>query len=216
MKLLIVGCGNVGQFIAHNFKEFNLTDVEIEGFLDDDSERWGGAICGYPVLGGVNQLEKIRNSTSVVVGIGDPRIRKNIIDEYSSGNLLFPNLISKNVWISKEVSLGRGIIIYPGTQINFESSIGDFVIINMNCSIGHNSTISQFSTLSPGVSLGGFTHIEEGVLMGINSATKQGIQIGKNSIVGGMSMIVKDLPANVTAVGVPARVTKKNLSIKMN
>lgn len=213
MKLLILGCGDVGKFIATNFDEFGLSDFELEGFLDDDIEKWGEFICGLPVLGPVSQLLGRTEETAVVIGIADPKVRKYLVREYFSDIISSPNLIAKNTWISKGVSLGKGVIIYPGTQINYETAIDDFVIINMNCAIGHNNIISKYSTLSPGVSLGGFTQIGEGVTMGINTATRQSINIGSDSIIGGMSMVIKNIPENVTAVGIPARVIKQNEKI---
>jgi len=50
--------------------------------------------------------------------------------------------------------------------------------------------------------------IEDNVWLGINSIVMKGVSIGKNSIIGANSVVVKDIPANVIAAGNPCRVIK--------
>lgn len=209
-KLFIVGCGNVGGFVAYNFDTFNSENFEIEGFLDDDTEKHGKVIFDYPVLGGFDLIKSWDKEIAVVIGIADPITKKEVKKRITSPNVCFPSLLSKNAWVSKNVKIGQGAVIYPGVTIDYHVEIGEFVLVNKNCSLGHNSILSRFSTLAPGVCLAGFTHLEECVNVGINSATKQSVHIGKNTIIGGMAMVVKDLPENITAVGIPAKVVKHN------
>lgn len=210
IKLYIIGCGNVGGFLAYNFDNFHLEKFEMQGFVDDDSQKHGKDFFGYPVLGDIELLKNENQQIGVVIGIADPLIKKEIWERVSAPNLIFPPLISKNAWVSNNVDFGQGIVIYPGVTIDYHVVIEDFVLVNKNCSLGHDSKLSKFSTLAPGACLAGFTYLEECVNIGINAATKQGIHIGRNTIIGGMSMVVKDMPANVTAVGVPAKVIKQN------
>lgn len=207
-KLYIVGCGNVGGFVAYNFDNFTTNDFEIHGFFDDDVRKHGKIHYGFPVLGGIDLLNSWDQELAVVIGIANPLIKKEVRERISLGKVIFPALISRNAWISKNVKIGNGVIVYPGVSVNYHAKIGDFSIINMNCAVGHDCTISTYSTLAPGVSLGGFTHIEDCCDLGLNVATKQNIRIGKHSIIGGMSMVINDLPENVTAVGTPAKIVK--------
>ena len=77
----------------------------------------------------------------------------------------------------------------------------------MNCAIGLNSTIGKGSALAPGVNFAGFTFIEPFVEIGIGVSTIQQIRIGEGSIIGGQSMILKNVEYFSTYAGVPA--TKK-------
>jgi acetyltransferase-like isoleucine patch superfamily enzyme len=54
--------------------------------------------------------------------------------------------------------------------------------------------------------LSGNVTIGEGCDIGTNACAIQGITIGDWSIIGAGATVIRDLPANVTAVGVPARV----------
>jgi sugar O-acyltransferase (sialic acid O-acetyltransferase NeuD family) len=135
-------------------------------------------------------------------------VKFKIVKRLEEYGVYFPNFIAKNVWVSNNVNLGKGIILYPGVSINYESVIGDFVIMNMNCAVGHNCTVESYTTLAPGVNLGGYTHIEESASIGIGVSTIQKVRVGKSSIVGGQSMLVKNVTPGSTVVGVPAKVIK--------
>lgn len=206
--LIIIGAGNVGGFLAYNLIEF---PYNIIGFLDDDPEKHGKVLYGYPVLGGVDDISEYitEGFLNVIVGIANPKVKMAIVEKCKGLPILFPTIIMENVWLSERVSAGKGVVLYPGVSVNFETTIEDFVILNMNCAIGHNCHISKYSTLAPSVSLAGFTYLENCVDMGINSATLQNVRIGNSSVIGGMAMVIDDIPSNCTAVGVPARVIKQ-------
>ncbi len=205
--LVIIGAGDVGKFVAYHISD--LSEFRVIGFLDDDKSKWGVCYNSFPVLGDWTYLKKLKD-ISVAVGIANPisklKIWNNIKD---IPGLEFPNLIHSHSWIGENVSLGKGNIIYPGTMINYEAEIGDFVTINMNCAIGHNCKIENFATLSPGVNLGGFTHIGESSFVGIGANTIQSTKIGTKCTLGGGSMIIKDIPDGCTVVGNPGKVIKK-------
>jgi sugar O-acyltransferase (sialic acid O-acetyltransferase NeuD family) len=210
-KLLIIGAGNVGKFIAYNINQFTVS-YEIIGFLDDDSVKLGNIIAGYKVLGSVESLNEFsEKEIALVLGIAFPEAKSKIKTRYSHLAFDFPNLISIKSWISNGVLLGKGCIIYPGVCINYESEIKDFVVVNMNCSIGHNCKLDSFVSMAPGANLGGGTHLKRGVEFGIGASTIQNIKVGENSIIGGQSMLIKNVGENKIAAGVPASI-KKSLS----
>jgi len=207
-KLLIIGAGNVGGYLAYNMEEFG--DYQVLGFLDDDVRKHGKIIYGTTVLGGIDSLSQYLKSdpVSVAIGISSPIAKESVLQRLSIYDLHYPSFIARTAWLSKRVTLGRGCIIYPGVSINYQTTIGEFVIMNMNCAIGHDCTIERFTTLAPGVNLGGFSYLEEGVEMGIGAATKQRIRIGKNSVVGGQSMLVRDVVPFTKVAGVPGKQLK--------
>ena len=203
--LIIIGAGNVGAFLAYNLDLFE-GQYNLLGFLDDDDQKIGMQIAGYPVLGKVEDIQNYPAGTAVAVGIASPLTRKRIVDKISHLPLDFPNFIARNAWLSKAVKLGKGVIIYPGVSINYESVLGDFVIINMNCALGHNAILADCCTLAPGVNFGGFTTLDECVDVGIGASTRQNTRIGRNSIIGGQAMVIGEVPEGAVVKGVPGRV----------
>lgn len=203
--LVIIGAGNVGGFLVLNQDLFK-TNYNIIGFLDDDPAKLHKKFWNIPVLGTVRDIKKFE-AYSIAIGISNPRIKKELVKKIDS-TFNFPSFISKNAWISNKVTIGKGVIIYPGVSVNHESVIEDFVIINMNCAIGHDVTIQKNSSLAPGVNLGGFTYIEPNVDIGIGAATLQKIRIGEGAIIGGQTMLISSVAKGATVVGVPGRVIK--------
>lgn len=205
-KLIIIGAGSVGGFISYNIEEFK--EFEILGFLDDDPSKHGKIVYGYKVLGNIDNIDEYISNEKVyvVIGIANPFDKEKIAVKLLDKRVEFPNLISSNVWMSSEVKIGKGVILYPGVSINYGTVIKDFVIINMNCAVGHNCIINDYSTLAPGVNLGGHTFIGSTSEIGIGVSTRQGITIGNKSIIGGQSMVVKDVKEGVKVKGVPASI----------
>ena len=206
-KLIIIGAGNVGGFLANNISLF-LGNYEIIGLLDDDPAKQGETLWGLEVLGPTDRITDFQGC-SVAVGIAFPSSKKKILERLDLEKFNFPSFVSSNAWISHDVEIGRGVIIYPGVSVNYGSRIGDFSVINMNCALGHHASLNKYCALAPGVNLGGITSLGEGVDMGISSATKQSITVGCNSVIGGQAMVLHNIPDNVTAVGIPAQIIRR-------
>lgn len=203
--LYIVGAGSVGGHIASNPLLYGLEDVEIV-FIDRDPNKIGKTFVGKPISGPVESLLDIKDPISVVIGAAFPNIKRRVFKKLSSNqNVFFPSLIAKNAWVSKGVELGKGVIVYPNSSVNYGSVLEDFCILNMNCAVGHECHIGKFTSLAPGVHLGGHTVIGEGTEMGIGSSTKQSVHIGDHVVVGGQSMVVKNIDSGLKVKGVPAK-----------
>lgn len=116
----------------------------------------------------------------------------------------FPRLISQFARFM------TGIEIHPGAKIGK----GLFIDHGMGVVIGETSEIGENVTLYQGVTLGG-TGKERGkrhptlgnnVLVGVGAKVLGAITIGDNARIGANAVVLKDLPPNTTAVGVPAKV----------
>ena len=108
-----------------------------------------------------------------------------------------------------------GIDIHPaakiGRRVFIDHGIG--VVIGETTEIGDDVLIYQQVTLG-GVSLShGKRHptIEDGVVIGAGAKVLGNITIGKNAKIGANSVVVKNVPPESTAVGIPARVVSKGL-----
>lgn len=204
-KLIIIGAGSVGKYIAYNRDDFEI-QFDIVGYLDDDASKHDTIIAGFPVLGSVSKIaEYSGKGYALVWGIAFPEVKNTLFQKYKQLDFEYPNFVSSNAWISNGVTIGEGCIIYAGCSINYETQVEDFVVMNMNCAIGHNCSIGSFSSLSPGVNLGGNTKIGKQVELGIGCGTLQGISIGDSVKVGGQAMVTKILGKNQIVKGVPAR-----------
>lgn len=126
---------------------------------------------------------------------------------YQKGLRFLPRLIS---------GLGQfltTIDIHPAASIGHRVFIdhGVGVVIGETAVVGDDVLIYQQVTLG-GVSLTkGKRHptVEDGVVIGAGAKILGNIIIGANSKVGANSVVIKNVPADSTAVGIPARVLKR-------
>ena len=107
-----------------------------------------------------------------------------------------------------------GIEIHPAAHIGK----GVFIDHGSGVVIGETSEIGDGCTIYQGVTLGG-TSLSHGkrhptlgrnVTVGVNASVLGAIVLGDNAKVGGGSVVVKDVPANATVVGVPARIVAQD------
>lgn len=107
-----------------------------------------------------------------------------------------------------------GVEIHPGAKIGRRLFIdhGMGVVIGETCEIGDNVTIFQGVTLGGTGNEKGKRHptVKDNALISTGAKVLGSITIGENSKVGGGAVVVRDVPANCTVVGVPGRVVVRD------
>lgn len=101
-----------------------------------------------------------------------------------------------------------------GFALGHETDIGAFsyinalngVVIENNVQIGSHCSIYSVSTID---NSSGKVVLKENCRIGSHSTILPGVTVGKNSVVGAQSLVNKDIPDNVIAFGVPAKVIRK-------
>jgi serine O-acetyltransferase len=117
-------------------------------------------------------------------------------------------------WISQRASKKTGIEIHPAVKIGkrFFIDHGTGVVIGETAVIGDDVTIYQGVTLGGTGKDTGKRHptIGNNVMIGAGAKVLGPLEIGDNSRIAAGAVVLHDIPANSTAVGVPARVVKKD------
>lgn len=107
-----------------------------------------------------------------------------------------------------------GIEIHPGAKIGK----GLFIDHGMGVVIGETAEIGDYCLLYQGVTLGG-TGKEKGkrhptlgnnVMVGAGAKVLGPFKVGDNAKIASNAVVLKEVPANCTAVGVPAKIAKCN------
>ena len=117
-------------------------------------------------------------------------------------------------WISQCGRFWTGIEIHPG------ATIGKCLFIDhgMGVVIGETTIIGDNCTLYQGVTLGGtgkdkgkrHPTLGDNVLVGAGARVLGPISVGNNSKIASGAVVLKDVPENSTAVGIPARVVRRD------
>ena len=205
--LVIIGAGGFAREVAWLVEEINEVDKEwnLLGFLDENKNNHGLRLNSYPVIGGLEFLEK--NEVFYVCAIGNSKVRKQIIQKIEKSNATPATLVHPSVMISKKyTTIGEGTIICAASIITV--NLGKHNIVNLDCTIGHDVVTEDFVTVYPSVNISGNCNIGECTELGTGTQIIQGKNIGENVIVGAGSVVVKDIEANKTVVGVPAKIIK--------
>jgi serine O-acetyltransferase len=107
-----------------------------------------------------------------------------------------------------------GIEIHPGAQIGR----GVFIDHGMGVVIGETAIVGDYALIYQGVTLGG-TGKESGkrhptlgdhVVVGTGAKVLGNIQLGNNARIGAGSVVLRDVPADCTVVGVPGRIVYRS------
>ena len=212
MQVVILGAGGFAREVLDILMARNAisSQYEILGFIDENADRWGRVLNGYPVLGGFEWFgTRDRAQIRAICGIGNPAVRRKLVQKALALGLRFCTVVHPTAVLTPFVELGEGVVVTAGCIFTNQIKVGNHVHVNLDCTIGHDVIVEDFCTVAPGVHVSGNVHIKTGCDIGTGAVIIQGITIGEWSIVGAGAVVTKDIPANTTAVGVPAKVIKE-------
>jgi UDP-N-acetylglucosamine acyltransferase len=109
------------------------------------------------------------------------------------------------------VEIGDGTVIREyatinrGTVQSFKTTVGRNCLIMSYVHLAHDCHVGNHVILSNVVQLAGHVTVEDRAIISGLSAAHQFVRIGRNSFIGGMSRVAKDIPPFLKAVGSPVK-----------
>lgn len=209
-EIAIYGAGGFGREVKMLIDQINKVDNKYNfiGFFDD-GYKIGEKINGYPVLGGINELNNFRSDLQLVFSLASPVVKEKLLKSIFKRNITYPILIHPNCLVGDDnVIIGEGSIICAGNIITVDIKIGNHVILNLGCTVGHDTVIGDFSSFMPSVNISGEVIIHRGVYCGTGAKIINQLEIGEYTTIGAGAVVAKSLPAKCTAVGIPAKPIK--------
>lgn len=208
-KIAIVGTGGFAREVLTLINDINghKPQYKVMGFVDADKSL---TIHGLPVIGDDNEVNQSKEPISLVIAVGEPKMKAKIREKYNNPLISFPTLVHPSVLIGdkKSVEIGEGNIICAGCILTTDILIKDFVTLNLMCTVGHDTIIGSYSSFMPSVNISGEVIIKKSVYVGTGAKIINQLEIGEKTIVGAGAVVSRSLPANCTAVGVPAKPIK--------
>ena len=147
--------------------------------------------------------------------------------EIGRDSVIYPfTVIERDVRIGKRCSVGPFAHLREGTRVSDDVTLGNFIEIN-RADIGAKTFIKHFSyigdamvgarvNIGAGTVTANFdgrskhtTVIKDNALIGSDTILVAPVKVGRGALTGAGSVIIKNIPDNKKAVGVPARILKE-------
>lgn len=210
-ELIIIGAGGFGREVLGYALDMIAFQPDlpwkIKGFIDDNKNSLKEYNLEYDVIETISD-HKVNENNVYICAIGDPKIKFDICKRFIRQGAEFVNIIHPSARIGRTCNLGIGDVICPNAVLTENVTVGDFVAINCHSNCGHDSIVGDGCTLSVFCDVTGFVQLSQCVFMGSHASICPGNKIGEYSKLGAGVVVISDIPSNVTAIGVPAKVIK--------
>lgn len=202
-KLWIYGASSHGLVIAESAI---AAGWQVMGFLDDHASPGSTHMALR-----VEKPGSIKPSadSQLIIAIGDNATRQQIQSQMITAGWAMANIIHPQAWVSPSATLGQGIYVGPMAVINSQANVEDGVIVNSASVVEHHAQLEAFCHICPRAAMAGHVRIGSLTLLGTGAAVRPRISIGRRCIIGAGAAVVCDIPDDITATGVPARVVQR-------
>ncbi|MHA1973412.1 MAG: DapH/DapD/GlmU-related protein [Candidatus Hodarchaeales archaeon] len=202
-----------------SIKIYGNSSIGVNTILDTN------VIIGYPT----------RGKTKGLMNTDKKSLELDIeFDSLSSGSIIGKfnhirpfTIIYEDSILKDNVETGTSVVIRENCFIGEGSIIGSSTILDSGVTIGKNARIQSNNFIPPKIDIGDnvflgpnvrfandkypvssrliSTTVEDGVAIGIGSIIMPGITIGKRAVIGGGSLVTKDVEKETVVIGNPAR-----------
>lgn len=207
-NIILVGSGGCMRELLWQIEEANkrMPRYTVLGYIDLVEDLAMDAVGHCKYLGDDDYLLKLPMKTGVVICIGSPEKRRDLVAMYRQNpNLYFPSIVLSDEGMAPDYSIGEGSIVSRDCTISTNVTIGNFVFVNIGSIVCHDTVIGDYTTLAPRVTLCGNVEVGGMSYVGVSSTVKQGITIANGVTVGAGAVVVDDVDKYLTVVGIPAR-----------
>lgn len=190
-------------------KEFNVLAfvVDEEFFNNTHSSVMGVTVKSSEYL----YKEAVNDAPCVVIAIANAAARMACFNRLKQMPYLsFPPIVHPSCNIAPDAKIGDGTLIHTKCTITVGVTIGQCVLLNGQVTIGHDAVIDDFVTIMPRCDISGNVKIGKCASIGAKSFVLEGKRIGENATAAPGSIILRNVPPNVTVMGNPAKIFLKH------
>lgn len=208
VDLLVVGASGHACVVA----EAIGSQYRLSGFVDGNAD--GRMVAAYgPLIGKLDMVGRWlaeHENGAVHVAVGDNDSRRRVVAglREAHGRIRFATVIHARAWVSPQSVIGAGTMICAGAIVGAGAVVGEHCILNTLSSLDHHGRMGKFASLAPAAATGGRVTIGAGSAIGMGAMIHQNIKIGDDSVIGGQSLVNRDLPDRVVAFGSPCQVQR--------
>jgi serine acetyltransferase/acyl carrier protein len=102
------------------------------------------------------------------------------------------------------VQLAGEVSVYQHGTIGAAASVGPSSVVLVGAVVGHGCEVGRGCVVAPNAVINARVVLEDGVYVGSNASILPDLRIGAGATIAGNTLVVSDVPAGATALGVPA------------
>jgi acetyltransferase-like isoleucine patch superfamily enzyme len=170
----------------------------------------GGLFKGKPFFSDADWPARIRalGIRRVLPLVPDNVERLRAIRRCAAEGLELVSAVHPSVLVLEQALLEPGVWINAGTIVGYKAEVRAGALLNTAVRIDHHSIVETCAQLDPGVVTAGNATIRRCAHVHTAAVLRNRVEVGEGAIVGAGAVVIADVPAWSTVVGVPARVIR--------
>lgn len=212
MVLAIFGAGGLGREVLETVNSLQRAWQRWESvfFVVDTPEGDPGrTVRGVPVREFAEFTAAFPpEECEFVIALGEPVYREKLFREVKERGYPLATIVHPGASVAASAKLGEGVVVQEFAGVGPDTSLADNAFIQPFAVVGHDSTVGRSSVCSTYAGVMGNCHIGDRTYLGVHVAVREKTNVGSDSIIGMGSMVQRDIPDNVIAMGNPARPMK--------
>ncbi len=203
-ELLILGAGGHAAVVAES--------AERAGWRVIGCAAESGALpmtasnIGDPDGAGAAGIDAaVARGVRLHAAVGSAEVRARWVQRFGAPS--FATVVDPSSSVSPSATVADGASIGAGAVVQARAVVGAGAIVNTRAVVEHDCAVGPFAHIAPAAVLCGSVTVGAWAQVGAGAVVIPGRRIGERSVIGAGAVVVRDVPADMTAIGVPARAT---------
>jgi UDP-perosamine 4-acetyltransferase len=204
-RVLVAGAGGHAAVVLDALM-LRPEEWAIAGVTDADGRMKGTEILGVRIVGDDSEWNTLDpTDTLAIAAVGSNSRRAELAGRLTVAGFSLVTVVHPRAVVSRWAVIDAGTVVLAGAMIGPRARIGANAIINTGATVEHDCAIGAAAHVAPGAVLSGSVTVGREAFVGAGAVILPGVSVGDQCVVGAGAVVTRDVPANATVTGVPAR-----------
>ncbi|MCX4578073.1 acetyltransferase [Streptomyces sp. NBC_01571] len=206
-----MGVGGMGRALAsmcvQDADEAGTRRWRVRGFIDEDTKSHGTWFEGFPVLGGLEMVDRYPGARLVIsiCHVNHQGARRRIVETLGLPPHRYPTIVHPTAVVDPSCTLGHGTVLMPMVCALPGVTIGDHVMVRPHTMMAVDVTVRNYGTIAAQVFLGRCAVVEQDAYVGAGAKVREYGSVGPGAVVGMGSLVLGRVPGGEVWAGNPIR-----------